>query len=151
MKIQFKHYNGKVIEDFLSYSKSYIQSKSNIKTYVGTDSQVKGGNIIYVSCIAFHDVGNGAHIIYSKDKVKRRYVNLHDRLLKEVERTVFVANELRNVNINAITHFDINPDDAHKSYIVYRAASGWATGAGFKFIAKPNSWAASCAADSLCK
>jgi predicted RNase H-related nuclease YkuK (DUF458 family) len=46
---------------------------------------------------------------------------------------------------------DINPDKMYKSNIVHDVGIGTLKGSGFRTRSKPNSWAASCAADLLVK
>lgn len=51
-------------------------------------------------------------------------------------------------------HVDINPEDGggkNRSHVAFEAAKGYLTGLGYRASFKPDSWAATCAADLLCK
>lgn len=54
-----------------------------------------------------------------------------------------------------VIHVDFNPEiglkEQNKSNKLYNSAMGMLSGMGFKVVGKPNSWAASSAADMLCK
>lgn len=148
----FKHFDGSKIENVDEYVKSKIDEVDDCEVFVGTDSQVYRDYTAYAVAICMYNPGNGAHIIYSKEKVYEKKERLADRLWEEVIRTVKVADFLRenikNIDIN--THFDVNPDEEFRSNQVYKAAIGYATGANFDFEVKPESWAATCAADRIC-
>ena len=48
-------------------------------------------------------------------------------------------------------HCDINPNKNYKSNIAYQATNGWLKSEGYIVKMKPNSYAASCAADLICR
>ena len=48
-------------------------------------------------------------------------------------------------------HCDINPNKNFKSNIAYQAVNGWLSSSGFVTKMKPNAYAASCAADLICR
>lgn len=149
---KFKDFQGNRIDNLVDYVSNHIAGIGNPKLIVGTDSQEYHGYITYATAICMYNVGNGAHIIYAREKVMEPKYDLTSRLWAEVERTIDIAHHLRE-NISDIdidTHFDVNPSDEFKSNIVYKAATGYANGAGFNFTVKPDSYAATCAADRLC-
>lgn len=148
----FRDFYGTEIEDIVEYSKKYVASMPNQSLFVGCDSQVRGDVTVYATVICFYNEGKGAHVVYQKEK-ENRNTHLFSRLWAEVERTINLAATLRDRLPRGImidTHFDINPNEQYRSNIVYRAAVGYAQGAGFMFKVKPQAWAATCAADRLC-
>lgn len=148
----FKNFDNDKIENVSDYVSGKLDEIDNCKVFVGTDSQVYGNYTSYAVAICMYNPGNGAHIIYSKEKDYKKKDRLVDRLWEEVVRTVEVANFLRE-NINDIdinTHFDVNPREEFRSNQIYKAAIGYANGANFDFEVKPESWAATCAADRIC-
>lgn len=150
----FKKFNGKPVDDLSSYVKNKVEDfdNSNYKVVVGTDSQVYRDYTLYAVAVCLYDIGNGCHVIYSKEKVYNQKERISDRLWGEVVRTVDVADYLRCeiAKINIFTHFDVNNNSKFKSSQIYDAATGYAEGAGFEWRGKPESWAATCAADRLC-
>lgn len=148
----FKDFDGRKIEDVANYVRSHINGIDECRILVGSDSQVYRTYTTYAVAICMYNVGNGAHIIYSREKDEGIEKDLASRLWGEVERTINVADYLRTrvIGVEIDTHFDVNPSDQFASNIIYKAAIGYANGAGFNFNVKPNSFAATCAADKLC-
>jgi len=154
MERSFVDFNGDKIEDVEEYVDDFIDhAEGEVNVYVGTDSQVHSNYTRYVTVVVMHtDDRGGAHVVYHKNDEYRKEKEIFNRLWQEVVATVEVANNLRansSTVDNIITHFDINPDERHKSHVTYKAARGFAENAGFPFYTKPNSWAATCAADRL--
>lgn len=149
---KFKNFNGERIDNLAAYVRDHVRGINEKRIFVGSDSQVYRDHTMYAVAVCMYNVGNGAHVVYAREKVFEQTLDLHTRLWKEVERTVEVADHLRNgvSDVEIDTHFDVNPDDQFASHIVYQAAIGYAKGAGFNFNVKPNSFAATCAADRLC-
>lgn len=153
MERSFLDFNGNLIDDVESYVNDFIcDADEEVGVYVGTDSQVHSNFTRYVTVVALHtDKRGGAHVVYHKNDEHRKEKNIFNRLWQEVVATIEVADNLR-MNSDAtdiITHFDINPSERHKSHVTYKAARGFAENAGFPFLTKPDSWAATCAADKL--
>ena len=46
---------------------------------------------------------------------------------------------------------DVNPNKRWGSHAAYQEVVGWVQGSGYRYFTKPNAWAASSAADLLCK
>lgn len=65
--------------------------------------------------------------------------------------------ELKEANMKlqferlVFTDLDFNPSENHKSNVVHDAAVGTLKGLGFRVRTKPTAWAATCAADLVCK
>lgn len=151
---EFKKFNGKTVDDLSNYLRKKIKklNDDSYKVVVGTDSQVYRDYTLYAVAVCLYDIGNGCHVVYSKEKVYDQKERLSDRLWGEVVRTVEVADYLRSeiAKIDVLTHFDVNNNSKFKSNQIYDAATGYAEGAGFEWKGKPESWAATCAADRLC-
>lgn len=149
---KFRNFDGEEIEDLDKYVSNKVSEIDGCKVFVGTDSQVYRDYTSYAVAVCMYNPGYGAHIIYAKEKDYEKKDRLADRLWEEVVRTVEVADFLReniqDLEIN--THFDVNPKEKFKSHQVYKAAIGYANGANFDFETKPDSWAATCAADRMC-
>jgi hypothetical protein len=72
--------------------------------------------------------------------------------VSEVEMSLELANQLKNNHqIEATVDLDINSNKKYKSFIAHDAAVGMIKGYGFVVRTKPDAWAASAAADLLCK
>lgn len=153
MNRSFFDFDGNLIEDVESYVDGFIEdTDEDVNVYVGTDSQVHSDFTRYVTVVVMHtNRRGGAHVVYHKRDAYRSEKDIFNRLWEEVVATVEVANNLRmnSEADNIVTHFDINPNEKHKSHVTYKAARGFAENAGFPFYTKPDSWAATCAADRL--
>ena len=78
------------------------------------------------------------------------YGNLKQRLLTEVQLAVQTALDIMDTigDRHLEIHIDINPNPMHKSNIAVKEALGWVRGSlGIDAKIKPNSWAATHAAD----
>lgn len=154
----FKLFGGKLIEDATLYTIEYIQKHPNVNVYVGTDSDDNNGRTVHASTICFEHPGKGVHIIFKRTYLKKfKLEELNLKLMKEVELSLEVANELREAFIEheiqkTITvDCDVNPNSLHNSNCAYNTTTGWVVGSGYKVRTKPEAWAASRAADLLCK
>lgn len=147
----FQDFNGNKIEDAAEYVKNYTEDAEEFEVYVGTDSQVYNGHTKFVTAICMYNGDRGAHVIYHKNNVYRDERELFNRLWEEAEATMEVAGILSTElgTSQVITHFDINPDEKHRSNVAHKAATGLAESAGYRFSVKPDAWAATCAADHL--
>lgn len=153
MDRSFSDFDGNTIESVEDYVDEFIENyDEDVGIYVGTDSQVHSDFTRYVTVVVMHtERRGGAHVVYHKHDAHRKEKDIFNRLWEEVVATIEVANNLR-MNSDAseiITHFDINPKEQYKSHVTYKAARGFAENAGFPFYTKPDSWAATCAADKL--
>jgi predicted RNase H-related nuclease YkuK (DUF458 family) len=143
-------------------------SSPETSVYIGCDSQVKAFNIEYVLVVVIHfDTKHGAKVFYSKykddfygKKIKDKRQNKEDqlkimrmRLWKEVELSSLLALELVEVigERNLQVHLDLNSDKQHKSSTIIAEAMSYITALGFECKNKPDSWAATYAADHILK
>ena len=75
--------------------------------------------------------GHGGHCIFKRWKTSRERVR-QVRLLKEVEESINIANELREAGLTIkYVDLDINPNPKFKSYEVYQTAKGWVESMGY--------------------
>jgi len=142
-----------VLDDVSLYIKTHIKTIPFTKIYIGTDSQNKGDWSVYVTAIVLHfNSNNGGHVIYKRDKVKRirdKYV----RLWGEVERSVNVANFLKNdcgIDV-AYIDLDLNANVKEESNKVLSPAIGYVTANGYESRCKPGPTYAAKIADVLCR
>lgn len=144
--------DGKGIE-IAEYVKGYIQDNkfNRIKIYVGCDSHNRGEWTTYVTTVVIHVGETGCHVLYNKEKVTR-INDLWTRLWKEVEKSVDLANYLREngINIHNID-LDLNADEKHASNKLVAAAKGYVSSMGIKARIKPEILPAVHAADNLSK
>ena len=177
----FKQFNGKEIKDISAYVNGWLSDKDDCEIHIGTDSQVKNKHVVYVTVICLRQMGKGVHVIFEREllpinkklvpfkshdfkkapgkRIKPKNEDLFMRLWGEIERTKTVADIvslhlLRNMHPKPVSikvHLDINPDEKYGSNVAYQAGVGYFLGQDYDVFAKPDAWAASCAADMLCK
>jgi hypothetical protein len=124
--------------------------------YIGTDSQAVQSKYIFATAICLHHPIKRDGVCYFWQKVKfvpGKFNSLQERLLKEASLTLCTAQELQEKvkNINIEVHFDVSSNEKYASHRSAPLIISYAKGFGFKYQIKPNSWAASGAADGHCK
>jgi predicted RNase H-related nuclease YkuK (DUF458 family) len=158
MEKYFRTEQGKLV-DILDYTIQRLSKDPDVKIHIGTDSQVKGGEIHYVICIVYRVGKKGAHFIYKKIKKDRppktvsqdEQVNM--RLNEEVYMTMEIAQFLQSntsIHIESV-EFDFNFEPEHISNRLTSMATGWAKGVGFNAKIKPDELIACRAADHICR
>lgn len=138
--------------DFQELKKYIKDSSKESAIYLGCDSkQLKKHTIYAVCCIIHIDGKHGGKIFFEKYRTKR-IKDISTRLLKEVELVVNLAQEIIPVidNRKFEVHLDLNGDAKHKSNVVAASAKGWVEGLGLLCKIKPESFAATHAADHCC-
>ena len=131
--VTFKKFTGEKLPNLAEYIKNYIQANGDVEVIVGTDSQNKGNHTTYSTVIVLYHPGHGGHCIFRRWKTDRERVR-QVRLLKEVEESLNVANELVESGCPKPTYIDIdiNPNPKFKSYEVYQTAKGWIESMGYQ-------------------
>ena len=116
---------------------------------MGTDSLQTGRSTQFVTVVVVLTPGKGGRVAYSREVVPR-IKSLRERLLKEVWRSVTLGLEFTDIVPGELSvHIDANPVVAHKSSAYVQELVGLVVGQGFKALIKPESWAASHAADHV--
>lgn len=132
----------------------------NLELHIGSDSQQMGQATEYVTVAVCIRPAKGGRVFFCRERVPR-VRTLHERLYNEVWRSTELAMELtstpdigehdalagRHVDI----HIDINVDERYASAQFLQELAGMCTGQGFNVLHKPDSWAASHAADHAVK
>jgi uncharacterized protein len=115
--------------------------------HIGTDSLQKGRLTQFVTVVVILTPRRGGRVVYRKETVPR-IASLRERLLQEVWKSVDLGLQLSPLVPGELTvHIDANPVVAHKSSAYVQELVGLVVGQGFKALIKPESWAASHAAD----
>lgn len=147
----FKKADGTVINDLRSYIKDWVDKNPNSEIFVGCDSQDRTHKTKYATVIAMYNIGKGAHVITSTFMVNTKLDRM-TRLWEEVEKSIKVAKDIKEyVNVPISVHFDFNSEKDQVSNQLYDAAKGYTKSFGFDGYGKPESPAASYAADKQCR
>lgn len=147
---QFKVMGGHVNHDVCEYIASMCSTQS-LPIHVGCDSQNYKRYTVYVTTVVFRFPGNGAHVIYRKERVPKIH-DLWTKLWGETERSVALANLILaecNVRVNQID-LDFNADPQYPSQKLINASAGYIASLGFQAKAKPDLLMAAWAANVLC-
>tara|TARA_B110000285_G_scaffold130453_1_gene146563 strand:+ start:1132 stop:1587 length:456 start_codon:yes stop_codon:yes gene_type:complete len=149
--MRFQKLTGKPDFELAGYVEQYLSDNkmSDIKIYLGCDSQNKSTETVYATTLVFHVGNSGCHVIYKKERVPK-IRDMWERLWKECEKSVDVALYLRenNIEINTID-LDYNIDPTKKSSKLVKAAMGYVNGCGFKARCKPELLPGCYAADGI--
>ena len=133
-EINFKKFTGEKLIDVSAYVKNYINEHklNNVEIIIGTDSQNKASKTVYSTVIVLYTPGHGGHCLFRRWKTKRETVK-QVRLLKEVEESINIANELVAAGCPKPKYIDldINPNPKFKSNEVYATAKGWVESMGY--------------------
>lgn len=125
---------------------------------IATDSQQRGKHTEYVTVVTVIRPGKGGRVFFTRELIPR-VKTLRERLWNEAWRSSELAMELTatpdigermEIPIHAV-HIDANVDPKHKSSEYVQELVGLVAGMGFNAVVKPESWAASHAADHVVK
>lgn len=145
--MRWKSLSGGKVEDIKALVRDACRGGQEL--HIGTDSLQTGRFTQFVTVICTHTPGKGGRVIYGRNVVAR-ISSLRERLWKEVWASCEVAMDLNEVAPGGITvHIDANPDEKHMSSRYIQELAGLVMGQGFKHLVKPDSWAASHAADHV--
>lgn len=138
-----------------------LKSSDSSSVYIGCDSQIFARRnkktakteyySDYVTVIVVHkDSRHGCKIFYSTETM-RDYGQRDNRLLAEVQQALAAYEHIKDVigNRHLEVHLDVNPDPRFASNSVAAQALGWVRGMGLEAKIKPDSWAATHAADHV--
>jgi predicted RNase H-related nuclease YkuK (DUF458 family) len=124
-------------------------SKDGQAVHIGTDSLQTRRFTQFVTVVVILTPRKGGRVAYRREIVPR-FTSLRERLLKEVWKSVVLGLQFTSIMKGDLTvHIDANPVVAHKSSAYVQGLVGLVVGQGFKALIKPESWAASHAADHV--
>ena len=150
----FKKFSGEKLENVTDYVKKYCDehSESNIEIIIGTDSQNRGRYTVYSTVIVMYNPGHGGHCVFKRWKTQKEKIT-QVRLLKEVEESINIANDLVAAGCNRPKYIDldINPNAKYKSNEVFQTAKGWVESMGYDVRFKTLAPLATTAADWIVK
>ena len=147
MTAKWKTVSGKPIESIEQYVAE--ASDAGQAVHIGTDSLQTGRYTQFVTVVAVLTPHNGGRAAYTREIVPR-ITSLRERLLKEVWKSVELGLTLSGKVKGELTvHVDANPSEKHMSSRYVQELVGLVVGQGFKALIKPDSWAATHAADHI--
>jgi predicted RNase H-related nuclease YkuK (DUF458 family) len=134
----------------IPYMLDYIKEYPETKIYVGTDSQNRGPETIYVTAVVLRYRSRGCHVLYFKTKVPI-VRDFWSRLWRETEMSIETAMfivENSPLKVESID-LDFNDDEYKASNKLVAASKGWVSSAGFRSTTKPSLQIATRAADHI--
>jgi predicted RNase H-related nuclease YkuK (DUF458 family) len=143
----WKTLNEVKIPDILEFVRE--ASRAGQAVHIGTDSLQSGRFTQFVTVVVILTPRKGGRVAYRREIVPR-VTSLRERLLKEVWKSVDLGLQFSPIVKGDLTvHIDANPVLAYKSSQYVQELVGLVVGQGFKALIKPESWAASHAADHV--
>jgi predicted RNase H-related nuclease YkuK (DUF458 family) len=139
------------IENIEEVREFIAESSSQSAVYVGCDSRQAKDKTIFVTVIVVHiNSNNGAKVFWQIEKVKK-IESIRQRLMEEVSRAVITALSICDVvgDRPFEVHLDINPNPEHRSSLIVKEAVGYVLAQGLTPVLKPDSIAATTAADFI--
>jgi predicted RNase H-related nuclease YkuK (DUF458 family) len=109
----------------------------------------KKNKALYSTVVVLHmDSKHGCKIFHNQITVPD-YGQMRPRLLMEVQYALEAFYAIEDIvgNRRLEVHLDVNPDPRHASNVVTSEALGWVRGLGIQARIKPDSFAATTAAD----
>lgn len=142
------------ISDVVEHEIKKLRSEGrSFKICIGTDSQKTGNRLLFATALVFTVKGNGGYMFIKKMQDQNRYP-LKERLMMEIAYSIGVAFELesliRSYGVELEIHADINANPRFPSSNSLKDAMGYINGMGYRFVHKPDSFAASSCADIFC-
>jgi len=161
-ELRFHKFDGTHIENVGEYVKTWVKEHPYCTITIGCDSQEHARHIQYAVTICLHnkdkyDIGHGAHVIVAefKDVNRNMKSDIYTKLWGEAELAIQAAKSIEIValeyNKKIDIHLDYNSDESKYSNVLYAAGIGYAESMGFRAHGKPFAWAATHAADKLCR
>ena len=130
--MKFRKIDNTSIDDIVAYAIAYQAKHRNVKIYIGTDSIAIGGYILYVTAIAFRTGREGAHVVYSKERVTSYRTStgkpdLKTRLIRETQISCDVADQL--IDSKAFQPEDLTIEMDYNNIVatVSKSVIPWAT------------------------
>ena len=142
---KWKTITGEPVQDILAFIESETQGGQVV--HIGTDSLQTGRYTQFVTIVAILNPPKGGRVVYSRDIVPR-ITSLRERLNKEVWYSINLAMQVSD-QPDLTIHIDANPDEKFMSSKYLQELAGLVVGQGFKALWKPESWAATHAADHI--
>ncbi|SEN64381.1 ribonuclease H-like YkuK family protein [Lihuaxuella thermophila] len=145
------------MEEMIAEIQSYIgqDKKAEYKVVIGTDSQTRERETLFVTAIIIQRIGKGAIFFYMK-KSHRAMRDLRYRIYRETEYSLQCVELLKkngffdfSVNIPMEIHLDVGQQGETRKLI--QEVVGWVTSVGYTAKIKPESYAASAVADRFTK
>jgi len=136
--------------DVLKYALQQVKRTPEMEVYVGSDSQNYQTRTIYCTVVAFRIPGCGADYVFLTESLPP-VRDFWQRLWREVEMSMEVAQLLSANNVDCEIEMDYNEDKRYKSNVLVPAAKGWATSLGYNVRCKPNCKLATFVADIHCR
>ena len=114
--VTFKKFTGEKLSSISDYVKEYIDKNKETEIIIGTDSQNKGRKTVYSTVVVLYNPGHGGHCLFKRWNTPKEMVR-QVRLLKEVEESINLANELVEAGCPKPKYIDldINPNPKFKS------------------------------------
>ncbi len=130
------------------------EAGNQIKVCIGTDSQVKGQFVEFVTVIVFLRKGKGG-FMFKHRNIYECKIQTARRMLMEVYDSIDVGYGLEELweryEVDMEIHADINKQPKFQSNVAFKEAMGYVLGMGFVFVAKPDAYASSSCADKVVK
>lgn len=128
-----------------------VSSSKESSIYIGCDSlrNPSKNTATFSTVIVLHrDSKHGCNIFHNKVIIPD-YGQMRPRLLMEVQYALEAFYAIEDIvgNRRLEIHLDVNPDPRHASNVVTSEALGWVRGLGIEARIKPDSFAATTAAD----
>jgi len=143
----WKTLTGRPIGDVVDFVSEHAREGQVV--HLGTDSLQRARHTRFVTVVAILTPGRGGRAIWTRE-TRPRIVSLRERLLREVWLSVELGLRLHPVVPGPLhVHIDANPIAQHKSSAYVQELVGLVVSQGFRAVIKPESWAASRAADRL--
>lgn len=144
-----------VFEAILNYINAEPEEKYRL--IIGTDSQPKQGDTVFVTAIIIYRIGRGGRFFYRKEHDVSKF-SMKQRLFYEVSKSLEVASYLTGFFANESDlmeeleveiHLDVGEKGPTREII--KEVVGMVVGSGYEAHIKPESYAASSVADRFTK
>jgi uncharacterized protein len=147
--LRWRTLRGQRIDDIREFVRETAREGQAV--HVGTDSLQTRLQTQFVTVLAVLTPGKGGRAAYCRQVVPR-IASLRLRLLQEVWHSVDLALKLTDVIPGELlVHIDANPVVTHRSSAYVQELVGLVVSQGFRALIKPESWAATHAADRVAR
>lgn len=124
--------------NIVEHTLSELQKWSNLKMYIGTDSQDQGDTTTYATAIVYRYGLRGAHVIYYREKIPRvrdMFTRLYGEGVRTIEAAQLLSNEIPAIAFEAL-EFDYADIKKTESSRLVGVLKGWVKGLNMKYSFK---------------
>jgi predicted RNase H-related nuclease YkuK (DUF458 family) len=154
LELTWKNMTTREAVDIREEVKAAIREGEHI-IHIGTDAQLIDRKVRFATCVVILKPRKGGRVFYTTQALpKEECKGLRNKLFKETWYSLQTAMDLEPYipeEYKVVIHVDANTNSRWESSAYLQELVGMVVGQGFEYLAKPDAWCSSHAADHCVK